>query len=113
MTSQTAFVRAILCCWIAGTEDCVDTDTGNFNCGGCGNVCPVGTTCHNGLCVDWYTVFDVCIGDLENCGDGTIDCVDIETDEENCGGCGVKCGDYSWCENGLCYTEVNDVVIDD
>jgi hypothetical protein len=91
------------CCWSLGVEECRDTEEDQFNCGGCGNVCPVGTVCWKGICIEWYHVFDVCPGDLVNCGaGGAIECKNLSTDNDNCGGCGLWCSDTGECQGGVC-----------
>jgi hypothetical protein len=71
--------------------ECVDLLTDPVNCGGCGVVCPAGTTCENGSCQ--------CPGTNELCEDV---CVDVLTDRHNCGGCGVLCTYDSQCVAGEC-----------
>ena len=39
------------CCDVAGSHDCIDPDTDNLNCGGCGSPCEANTVCAGGLCV--------------------------------------------------------------
>ena len=91
------------CCWVLGVETCIDTDNGLFNCGGCGNVCPVGTLCEDGLCEWWYDVYNPCPSYALNCGwGGSVDCTGILDDDDNCGGCGVKCSDTGACIGGGC-----------
>ncbi len=70
---------------------CVDQLTDPLNCGGCGVVCPAGTTCENASCQ--------CPGTNELCGDV---CEDVLTDSHNCGGCGVLCTYDSECVSGEC-----------
>jgi len=71
--------------------ECVDLLTDPVNCGGCGVVCPAGTSCENGQCE--------CPGTNELC-DGV--CLDVLTDRLNCGGCGVMCTYDSQCVVGEC-----------
>lgn len=71
--------------------ECVDLLTDPYNCGGCGVVCPAGTTCENASCQ--------CPGTNELCK-GL--CEDVLTDTHNCGGCGVLCTYDSQCVAGEC-----------
>jgi hypothetical protein len=70
---------------------CVDPQTSEQHCGGCGKVCGSGQQCQSGSCE--------CSGDLELCSNT---CVNTDTDEQNCGGCGTKCSAGQTCENGSC-----------
>ena len=101
------------CCWSLGVEECRDTEDDPLNCGGCGNVCPVGTVCQEGLCIEWYHAFDVCLGSSVNCGTDGLDCVDVAGDEENCGGCGLVCPDSATCVDGACVVATERVNIDE
>lgn len=101
------------CCWVMGQEECLDVESDNFNCGGCGNVCPAGTVCSDGLCEEWYIVFDVCPPGWINCGTSGPECVDSKNDFYNCGGCGTICPDSAVCQNGDCVVEVEDVNYDE
>jgi hypothetical protein len=71
--------------------ECVDLLADPINCGGCGVVCPAGTTCENGGCQ--------CPGTNELC-EGV--CEDVMTDRFNCGGCGVMCVYGTQCVAGEC-----------
>lgn len=95
---------------IPGSADCTsapgcETDLSSVDsCGGCGIVCPGATnatrTCNGGVC-----------GLAPNaCSPGTADCggdwaceTNVATDENNCGGCGVKC--FGTCTAGVCDVE--------
>ena len=76
---------------------CVNLMNDNNNCGECGHVCPVMTSCQNGSCVE----IDCKRMGLVECNDK---CVDINT-VENCGGCGNA--DEDKCKlNGECNEHV-------
>jgi hypothetical protein len=84
-----------------GCETCVATDVNN--CGDCHIKCPkypyTTPTCTNGKCG-------------AKCDDGWKDCnanlkrdgceVNVRSDANNCGTCGVKCGYGAKCVNGKC-----------
>jgi hypothetical protein len=92
------------CCWILGVEFCVDTENDFFNCGSCANICALGQLCEAGQCEEWYDVWDPCPFETVNCGEGgDIECKNLMTDEDNCGGCRIGCGDGAWCEDGKCH----------
>ncbi len=56
------------------------------NCGECGRACPDGQVCSNSTCVDLCTTRP---GMPDKCGPTT--CVNFQTDDRNCGSCGVVC----------------------
>lgn len=65
-----------------GCETTVSDDP--TNCGGCGNVCPDGQECFQGVCG--------CPAGKTFCLSCRSDaCVDTESDDKNCGGCGIRC----------------------
>lgn len=75
------------CC----TGRCINTATDLGNCGGCGDICtvPNGTPqCVGGVCGP-----ATCREPFGNCdGNGANGCeANLETDPENCGGCGRRC----------------------
>jgi hypothetical protein len=70
---------------------CVDPETSEQHCGGCGKACAGGQQCEDGECA--------CSGELDLCGGA---CVDTDTDERNCGACGTQCGSGQTCESGKC-----------
>lgn len=110
MTRQE-FTSGVTVC-PAGTQDCqgtgicqTNTNTNVSNCGGCGRVCF--TT--NGIpnCINGQCGVSSCNPGFANC-DGTPDngCESkINTDINNCGGCGKKCittNGIPNCINGQC-----------
>jgi hypothetical protein len=97
------------CCWVLGTEQCVDTDSGLLHCGSCSTTCECGNVCDEGRCVPWLSVYDPCLFGLKNCGTGgEIDCVNVMTDHTHCGRCRNTCSDSASCENGGCVLPVGE-----
>lgn len=75
---------------------CTDTNTSPFNCGACGNQCPAGVGCVNGVCG--------CSPGYTNCPSG---CKDTSSDPSNCGTCGNVCSCQQICQNGACVAAPN------
>ena len=73
-----------------GFLQCTDVTTDPYNCGDCG------ATCFDGVCFDstceaaGYSCED---SGLTTCTDaaGYDYCADLNTDDFNCGGCGIEC----------------------
>ena len=96
-----------VCCPSGG---CAHLDSDNQNCGGCGVVCPEGSTCQSGLCggktacgpgqAGAYCNLDGGVSFL--CCPGT-GCVDTSWDSQNCGACGAPCD--GGCDAGVCATQ--------
>ena len=93
----------IVTCSGAGLVDCggvcVDLSSDAYNCGYCGNPCPLGGFCQGGTCTGL-----ICPDGLTDCGAGY--CVHLLTNNSHCGVCGGACfnslfGDYT-CVNGSC-----------
>lgn len=72
---------------------CVDPQTSNANCGGCGVQCSTagGKSCRAGVCQ--------CPAGMTDCS-GT--CVSLTTSSTNCGGCGKVCAAGRTCQTGVC-----------
>lgn len=96
---------------------CKDIANDNDNCGGCGVPCYPGKQCHMGYCMDIAhkscsennacTAPDICCRDFTK-DTPTFRCLDIRSDDKNCGGCDVNCaqsstaGPFSHCCDGIC-----------
>jgi hypothetical protein len=83
---------------------CVDEQTDPVHCGSCGTPCPVGALCHGGTCGPCPTgeiaANGVCCPPGETgCG---RNCVDEQTDPNNCGGCGTTCAAGAICQARTC-----------
>jgi hypothetical protein len=90
------------------------------NCGGCGVMCGPCQACTeiggSGACIYTCTATQICDGDIcVECPPGTINCyggacIDVLTDNKNCGRCEYECNDPSgyggppgsFCVNGAC-----------
>ena len=73
------------CLLEGGGLSCVDEENDDFNCGGCGRICPLGVKCVRGLCA-CDAGFACPVG-----SGGALACVDLDTDSSNCGVCGNDC----------------------
>jgi hypothetical protein len=88
---------------------CTDTYTDSLHCGGCWIVCTGAQLCDNGVCRTSAEVLAAsCAAQgLADCvgGDvygGVSDCVDLNSDRNNCGACGITCYEGYACVNGAC-----------
>jgi len=72
---------------------CVDPQTSNANCGGCGAVCSTtgGKSCRAGACQ--------CPAGMTDCN-GT--CVSLTSSSTNCGVCGNACAGGRTCQSSVC-----------
>ncbi len=102
-------------------QSCVDTQTDRTNCGGCGAMCGDGEICVAGKCAlscqQGLTLCSAQVGD-GGVNDASVDaadassdgglgvpyCANLQTDNANCGGCGVACGPGETCSAGACTT---------
>ncbi|MEZ4429243.1 MAG: LamG-like jellyroll fold domain-containing protein [Nannocystaceae bacterium] len=108
---------------IACDGACVDPMTNDEHCGGCGHECNWGSEyghdydCVDGECVwcsDGTPCADFCCPKGWSCTGGCTppcgpseadcwgDCTDLNTDPENCGGCGLPCMASGVCVDGVC-----------
>jgi hypothetical protein len=120
------------CAPTAATPTCVNTTTDSMNCGTCGTVCPMGSTCqmgacrcatgnvlcgracvnlqtsatHCGACGQACTTGRVCTMGTCTCATGTTlcngNCVNTMTDANHCGACGRTCNSGQTCTAGVC-----------
>jgi len=104
--------------------NCVNTKTDNANCGTCGTTCASGEACSNGTCAATCQnglnlcnapVVDGGVTDAATDADAEADaqtdgglsypyCANFQTDNANCGACGVTCSSGEQCVNGACST---------
>jgi hypothetical protein len=76
------------------------------NCGRCGNICPAGTGCNNGMCLAMAgTDAGTCPATMKMCG---TYCADVNNDSANCGMCGYLCPNGTACSNGACMPAATD-----
>lgn len=89
-----------VCC--AG--ECVDIAVDAYHCGRCWNRCRNHEVCDGGVCKapTEQTCDPECEPDRRCCGQS---CVDVSTDPNNCGVCGVVCGAGLACVDGRCDTQ--------
>jgi hypothetical protein len=80
-----------VCC----NGSCVETQTDDYHCGACGNVCSVATICANGVCSCVCSAGQMCCGTPPTC-------TNLQTDNNNCGVCGVVCPSGQICVSGTC-----------
>ncbi|HUB06006.1 MAG TPA: hypothetical protein VMB50_03350 [Myxococcales bacterium] len=96
-----------LCCGSA-CADVFGADTAN--CGACGRSCGDGSICEYGSCASVVscgaaTNFGLCqldAGEYGTCCSGS--CVNTQSDDANCGNCGIACPTGSSCQ-GYCQTD--------
>src|SRR5207244_1929722 len=62
-------------------------------CGSCAGMCAANQVCNNAKCTTQ------CGPGLSNCSNS---CVDLNSDDGNCGGCGVTCNGGETCVQGQC-----------
>ena len=86
-----------ICC----SGACVPNRTNAQHCGTCGNQCPAGTICAacKGACSGLPAGKCCPTGRRTNCAGK---CVNLKTDERNCGRCGRRCRANQICRKGEC-----------
>lgn len=85
---------------------CITPTVDPLNCGACGNVCGTGTNVGKNFCVSGGCVA-ACPAPLTGCGTGaTAECVNTDSDSDNCGACGTKCPANQGCSAGACVPKV-------
>jgi len=100
--SNTCASGQTFCGGDSGTPYCANTHTDNANCGGCGITCGTGQICDNGTCANSCGGDDAGTDTLCTPDGGLAYCANTKTDNANCGGCGVTCGNGQVCTNGAC-----------
>jgi hypothetical protein len=87
---------------LCGTT-CVTTTTDPAHCGACNRGCPVATPlCSNGACqLNCAAGLSMCTTAAADGGTSPV-CVDLQTDQRNCGQCGRVCAANEICDVGTC-----------
>ena len=80
------------------TGSCRDIAINPDHCGACGHVCPNGSSCRNGACVD-CVCGTVCPTGQVLCSGK---CVSLATDPKHCGTCTTVCASGQVCVSGVC-----------
>jgi hypothetical protein len=94
----------------------LDLQTDTMNCGSCGTACGTSQYCCQGKCLNVGRLpiiggggFDLLCRCTQDCGDKSCcqtQCVDMQNDARNCGGCGTDCTANGTvkasCCNGVC-----------
>lgn len=84
-----------------GCETIVQSDPNH--CGSCSNICQQHPNTYSPIC-DNGTCLSVCLPGYQDCNQNLADgCeLNVETDHNNCGGCGIVCGGSQICVTGQC-----------
>ena len=90
-------------CRVGESMQCVDTLTDAEHCGACGNSCgDSGRMCVTSMQAGATTASCQCPTGLDDCDNPEGRCLDLQTDEANCGACGTECPTGQLCEAGTC-----------
>lgn len=93
-----------LCTSDAGPPYCANTQSDNQNCGGCGIACGTGMVCQSGACANACAASDGGLETLCMPDAGPPYCADTNSDNDNCGSCGMMCTGSESCISGVCKT---------
>ncbi|HEY5921329.1 MAG TPA: hypothetical protein VIV11_06650 [Kofleriaceae bacterium] len=88
--------------------NCITPSIDPLNCGACGNVCGVGTNAGKPFCVSGGCIA-TCPAPLTGCPigmSGNSECVNTDSDSDNCGSCGNRCTGNTGCSAGSCVPKV-------
>jgi hypothetical protein len=86
--------------------NCITPSVDPLNCGACGSICGTGTNSGKPYCVSGGCTAS-CPSPLTGCGSGAAaECVNTDSDSDNCGGCGIKCTGTTGCSAGQCVPKV-------
>ena len=97
--------------WCAEQQQCSFLNE-PMNCGSCGNACPDGLVCDTSaapaFCKSSGNTPPTCGDGQKACPlqNGGFTCAVTDSDNNNCGDCGVKCGPGKTCDTGLCSASV-------
>ncbi|KAJ3253325.1 hypothetical protein HDU77_004627 [Chytriomyces hyalinus] len=91
----------------AQKSNCTNPATDDRNCGKENNVCPPGTKCSGGSCVDLMKDPHHCGSMVKACPIGLTcangNCTDLNTNRDHCGRIGNTCKEKETCSNGFCH----------
>ncbi len=99
---STCAAGQTLCGADAGAPYCASTKTDNANCGTCGVACGAGQVCQNGACANSCASADGGVEALCTPDGGAPYCASTDSDNQNCGACGVVCPGGTLCDKGAC-----------
>jgi len=84
-------------------SSCADTQTDDYNCGGCGRVCFLPHA--NSHCTAGGCVLDGCHTNYADCNRNPLDgCETNLWADDSCGSCGSRCPSAYSCLRGVCYS---------
>ncbi len=91
-------------CKVDGENKCIDVTSDANNCGSCNRKCEESEPLHAETrgCDKSECVY-ACEDGYQNCGtDSKPNCVDLTSDNKNCGSCGKTCEANEYCQNSTC-----------